>query len=146
MRLDFSFFLRSLAKHWNYLFWVGFEALGGAFLRLVSTAFFGSWMAPLNLFRFAEIEAKESNNLLGWFLTLGWVFLQQWRDSGEQMSKLKSMKTKTANKALWMNFIVLFCWRRNVIEMTLELRHSVISSGKVTVHVLHVSTKVLIQV
>lgn len=92
-------------SNWNYLFWVGFEALGGAFLRLVPTALFGSWMAPLNLFRFAETEA---NNLLGWYVTLGIrVSLQQWKDSGEQMSKWETIKAKTRNKALWINFIVL---------------------------------------
>jgi hypothetical protein len=57
---DFSFLLR------YYLFWEGFDLLGGAFRRLVSTDFLGSSMAsPNNLFDSAENGVIETSSLLG---------------------------------------------------------------------------------
>ena len=58
-----------------YRFWVGFDLLGGDFLKLASTDFLGSSIALLLLgfFGFEEKEAtaEASSNLLGWFLCLG---------------------------------------------------------------------------
>jgi hypothetical protein len=51
---------------------VGFGTLGGAFFKLGSTAFLGSFIAPLNLSRvLVETEAVETSNFLDWLLSLG---------------------------------------------------------------------------
>lgn len=66
MRHDFGFFFSSPNKcSQGYLFWLGFDPLDGAFLKLVSTDFSDSFTAPFNFFRSAGAKVTETRNLLG---------------------------------------------------------------------------------
>lgn len=102
----------------DYLFWEGFDLLGGAFRRLVSTDFLGSSMAPPNLFESAENELTETSSLLGWFLSLGRTLISCLNDSKEHMIRIsKQNKAKRVNKALWLLLMLVFGWKGNEIEM-----------------------------
>jgi hypothetical protein len=76
-----------------YLFWVGFETLGGAFLKLGSTAFLGCFMASFNLLRvLVDTEAIETSSFLG---MLSW----HWQNE-EHMRISIRIKAKRAAKVL----------------------------------------------
>lgn len=103
--------MRSLNKwHRGYLFWVGFGALEGAFLKHASTVFLDSSVAPFNLFRCAESGVIEASNLLDWLLSLGWVYLSWWSDSAEHMRKWMTNNAKRVTKAPWLVFMAMCSW------------------------------------
>lgn len=120
--------MRSLNKwHRGYLFWVGFGALEGAFLKHASTVFLDSSVAPFNLFRCAESGVIEASNLLDWLLSLGWVYLSWWSDSAEHMRKWMTNNAKRVTKAPWLVFMAMCSWEakkeRELKDESLKLIH-----------------------
>lgn len=125
-RMSFSFFLWSLQKYyWCCLFWVGFERLGGAFLKLVSKAFWGSLIAPFKLASFDEDKETDTSSLLGWFLLSEWISLSWWRDSREDMRIWIRIKAKRTTKVLVV--LMLFWWKEEETSNILEAGHKMIS-------------------
>lgn len=94
-----------LLSVYSYLFWVGFGTLGGAFFKLGSTAFLGSFMAPFNLSTLVDTEAVETSNFLDWLLSFGrlsWL----WHNEGHMRISIR-IKAKKAAKVLQLVFIRL---------------------------------------
>lgn len=92
----------------GHLFWIGFDLLGGAFLRLVSTDLWAPSKVLLNSFTFEANEATETSNLLGWFLSLLWTLLSSGSNNEEDPTRVcMRIKAKKTSKALWLVFIVV---------------------------------------
>lgn len=87
----------------HYLFWVGFDLLGGATLRLVSADLLPSFILAFILFPFVEKEESEgSSNLLDSIRPVGrrwWADLWWWILMGKQIKMEMRMKPKKHTRA-----------------------------------------------
>lgn len=88
------------------MFCVGLGALGGAVLKLSSTALLGSSVVTCKSLRFLDPEAIESSNLLGGFLSIRYA-LSRGRDEKLHMRKWMRNNAAIAARVLELAFMVL---------------------------------------